>query len=279
MAGQKKKSNKKYTKVSILHYTKLVYRSVLLLLALYWYIFHRVNDISLTVRDMSINIRLDWIMTIITVVYIIEMLLRLFPSDLESPGCQKQFRKNYIPTGEINVELHDNHATVIVALVWILLNGVIGALYMTHVIDEGILWLIALFYGVCDMICILFFCPFQTWFLKNKCCSLCRIYNWDFAMMFTPLFFIPGIRTWTLLFLAVVILVKWEITVWLYPEQFSENTNAYLKCANCNEKLCLHKTQLNSVRASLAKLAEKRIQRILQLDLVKNFKKKDDNDE
>ena len=58
------------------------------------------------------------------------------------------------------------------------------------IIDEGVLWLVCLFYGVCDMICILFFCPFQSWFLKNKCCCTCRIYNWDYAMMFTPLFFI-----------------------------------------------------------------------------------------
>ena len=266
---------RRLTKVSLLHYTKLVYRSVLFLLALYWYIFQKNNDISVSIRNIDINIKLDWITYVIGIVYIVEMILRLFPSQLESPGCQKQFRRNYRPTGRTDIELHDNHATAIVALTWITLNAIIGALYMTNVIDEGILWLICLFYGICDMICILFFCPFQTWLLKNKCCSLCRIYNWDFAMMFTPLFFIPGISTWTLLSLALIILIKWEITVWKYPEQFSENTNEYLKCVNCTEKLCTHKKQLISFRKSLVTLADEQIERILQSDIIKSIKNKD----
>ncbi|MCQ2508811.1 MAG: hypothetical protein MJ097_08505, partial [Dorea sp.] len=117
----------------------------------------------------------DWIILAIGIIYTIEMFLRMFPSHVESPGCQKQFKKNYKSTGNINVVLHDNNAVVIVALVWVILNAIIGALYMTHVIDQGILMLICLLYGICDMICILFFCPFQTWFLNNICCSSCRI--------------------------------------------------------------------------------------------------------
>ena len=73
--------------------------------------------------------------------------------------------------------------------------------------------------------CILFFCPFQTWFLKNKCCSTCRIYNWDYAMMFTPLFFVRRPYTWSLLVLSVALLARWEITFFRYPERFSEETN------------------------------------------------------
>lgn len=270
--------DKKISRVSALHYTKLIYRSILFLLALYWYIFHKNNDISISIRDMELAIKLDWIVYVIDAIYIVEMILRLFPSVLESPGCQKQFGRNYKPTGRTDIELHDNHATAIVALIWIVLNAIIGALFMTHVIDEGIMWLICLFYGICDMICILFFCPFQTWLLKNKCCSLCRIYNWDFAMMFTPLFFIPGVGTWSLLALALVILLKWEITVWRYPERFSENTNEYLKCANCTEKLCAHKKQLISFRKSLIILADEQIKRILQSDIIKNIKNSKDKE-
>ncbi len=82
-------------------------------------------------------------------------------------------------------------------------------------------------------------------------------------MMFTPLFFIPGVFTWTLLALAMIILIKWELTVWLYPERFSENTNAYMACANCNEKLCAHKKQLMSFRQHMVKYADDTIKRIL----------------
>ena len=104
--------------------------------------------------------------------------------------------------------------------------------------------LIALAYSVCDMICILFFCPFQTWFMKNRCCATCRIYNWDFAMMFTPLLFVPHFYTWSLLGIALALLIEWEYLLHKYPERFSESTNQCLSCANCPEKLCHHKKQL-----------------------------------
>lgn len=87
--------------------------------------------------------------------------------------------------------------------------GGIGILYFADLIDEGILLLISLFYSVYDMICILFFCPFQTWFMKNKCCTICRIYNWDFTMMFTPFIFVLGMYTWSLLFIALALFITW----------------------------------------------------------------------
>lgn len=258
-------THQKISKISLLHYYKLIYRSMLLILAIIWYTYNKNNDIHINIHKIAnITINMNWVVFFIDIIYTIEMLLRLFPSKIESPGCQKQFHQNYSPTGNTNIVLHDNHATIIVSIIWLIINGCIGGLYMLHIIDEGILWLVSLFYGVCDMICILFFCPFQTWFLKNKCCVSCRIYNWDFAMMFTPLFFIPGILTWSMLLLAVIILVKWEITVWRYPERFSENTNQYLACVNCTEKLCSHKKQLATFRKSLVTNAEKQIKRILQ---------------
>ena len=139
----------------------------------------------------------------------------------------------------------DNNATLLVALIWIVFNGIFGMLHMIGLLDDGIMILLCSAYSVCDMICILFFCPFQSWFLKNKCCSSCRIYNWDYAMMFTPLFFVEKTYTWSLLLLSVALLVRWEITFYRHPERFSENTNDYLKCSNCTEKLCAHKRQLH----------------------------------
>ena len=96
------------------------------------------------------------------------------------------------------------------------------------------------------MICILFFCPFQTWILKNRCCGVCRIYNWDYAMMFTPFVFIPNAYTWSLLAMSLVLLSRWDITLHMHPEWFSDRTNANAQCRNCKEKLCQHKKQLKS---------------------------------
>ena len=82
--------------------------------------------------------------------------------------------------------------------------------------------------------------------MKNRCCTTCRIYNWDYAMMFTPLLFIPNIYTWTLLGTALGLLLQWEIKRRRFPERFSPCSNEFLSCANCTEKLCRHKRQLRS---------------------------------
>ena len=235
-------TKRKLTKVSVWHYVRLVYRSVLFVLILIAY----VRDRFYYGEPLTISIeRIPAVLYIVWAVFVVEMIARFFPSSFESPGCQKQFAQNYIKTGRTDVVIPDNNATLLVALIWIVFNGIFGMFHMIGLLDDGIMILLCSAYSVCDMICILFFCPFQSWFLKNKCCSSCRIYNWDYAMMFTPLFFVEKTYTWSLLLLSVALLVRWEITFYRYPERFSENTNDYLKCSNCTEKLCAHKRQLH----------------------------------
>lgn len=260
MKENSERKKRKLSKVSTFHYIRLFYRSVLFIVTLVMYVLARFKGIAIDLKD-------GWhelILVVIWAVLMLDMLMRFFPSSLESPGCQKQYSRNYHPTGRTDVELHDNNAVVIVSYVWIILNALIGGLHMIGLLDDGIMLLICLAYSVCDMICILFFCPFQTWFLKNRCCSSCRIYNWDYAMMFTPLFFVPGVYTWSLLAVSVALLVRWEVAVWRYPERFSENTNQYLSCSSCTEKLCTHKKQLQTFRRSLIEYAEQRKKRILE---------------
>ncbi len=231
----------KVSAISFIHYINLIFRSTLFVAALIIYIVNRVKHTGELFGGYE---KQPIILNIIWVVFMVEMLLRFFPSHLESMGCQKQFAMNYKPTGRTEVIIQKNRVTVLIALGWLAFNAIFGILYLTKVIDEGILLLISLAFSVCDMICILFFCPFQTWFMKNKCCGSCRIYNWDYAMMFTPLIFIKNIYPYTLIAMAIALLARWEITVRLHPERFSENTNASLACANCKEKLCHHKKQL-----------------------------------
>ena len=233
----------KLSRISVIHYSKLVYRTILLITAIIMYIFYKVKNID----DLLAFLDHTYILLgLIWIIYVVEMIFRFFPSNNESMGCQKQFKKNYIPIENGKVELLSKRRTLLVAIVWIIFNGIIGLLYYLSVIDEGILILISLTYGVCDMICILFFCPFQTWFMKNRCCTGCRIYNWDFLMMFTPCIFIPHLYTWSLLAISLILFLRWEITVYKYPERFSDKTNQNLLCVNCKEKLCHHKKQLIS---------------------------------
>ncbi|MCD7846141.1 MAG: hypothetical protein LUG57_09920 [Oscillospiraceae bacterium] len=78
----------------MLHYAKLVYRSCLLLMAAVLYIFQRVRTGSGLLAEMT---RGRAVMTLIWLVFAVEMILRFFPSSIESMGCQKQFARNYIP--------------------------------------------------------------------------------------------------------------------------------------------------------------------------------------
>ncbi len=234
---------KQLTKTVILHYLKLIFRSLLFLIAVGAYIHNRVNNTGQFFSGYEEN---HFLMGLIWIIFMAEMVMRLFPAKMESMGCQKQFRKNFIPIegSEKRPVVQSGIVTFSVAAAWIALNAIIGVLYYTSIIDKGILLLIALAYSVCDVICILFFCPFQTWFMKNKCCATCRIYNWDYAMMFTPLIYIPNVYAWTLLGTALVLLIKWEVTLRLFPQRFSEKCNKSLSCAMCQEKLCHQKRQL-----------------------------------
>ncbi len=254
------KPKKKLSRVSMLHYFRLVYRSSLFIWLLIVYILYRFRggaNVATIIESRPIIIYVIWI------VFMFEMAGRFFPSKLESPGCQKQFARNYVRTGKTEINIQDNNGVMLVALIWIAFNGVFGALYMLDVLDDGEMLLLCCAYSVCDLICILFFCPFQSWFLKNKCCSTCRIYNWDYAMMFTPLFFVPGVYTWSLLVVSVALMLRWEITFFRFPERFSESTNGYLSCSNCTEKLCTHKNQLRSLWKHIAVFTQNRRDRLL----------------
>ena len=225
------------------HFVKLVYRSLLFLAALIVYIVsvcRGADSAFITSPHIQAILHLIWI------VYVVEMLFRFFPAKIESMGCQKQFAHNYRPVKQLTEKPKRTSArsTALVVISWVSLNGLFGILYFLNIIDAGILFLISLAYGVCDMICILFFCPFQTWMMKNKCCTTCRIYNWDFAMMFTPLMFVWNYLSLSLVLLSLALLIKWEILLYRYPERFLEETNQCLSCGSCREKLCHHKKQL-----------------------------------
>lgn len=237
----KQTAEKVLSKISAMHYAKLIFRSALFIIALIVYIINRMRNATSPFGGLEHK---PFILTFIWIVFVLEMVLRFFPSKLESMGCQKQFKRNFKPTKKVSPKNVSWQVTFSIAAAWVILNGLIGLLYYKNIIDEGILLLICLMYSVCDMICILFFCPFQTWFMKNKCCTTCRIYNWDYAMMFTPLVFTKSPFYWSILVCALVLLARWEITYKLHPEWFSETTNCSLSCVNCEEKLCHHKKQL-----------------------------------
>ena len=239
----------KLSTISRIHYIKLVVRSLLFLAALAVYVVNRLENSPSMFGGYEDS---QLLLLVLTAFFSVEMVLRCFPSKYESMGCQKQFARNYIPGDESFDRRELRRRSVVpvltVLLSWIVLNGLIALLYFLGYIDWGILLLIAIAYSVCDMICILFFCPFQTWMMKNRCCQTCRIYNWDYAMMFTPLMFVNNIYAHILVGLSLVLLLRWELCFFLHPERFYEQSNLNLSCAACREKLCHHKKQLMNLR-------------------------------
>ena len=121
--------------------------------------------------------------------------------------------------------------------IWISLIVMIGILYFTHIISHKEIFIISTLFFVCDLICVLIWCPFRL-LLGNKCCTTCRIFNWDHLMMFLPFVFIPGIFTTSILLLSIAIWLVWEIYMMIHPERFWQTTNVSLRCSECTDKLC-----------------------------------------
>ena len=236
-----KKISQYLSQLYIYHYLKLAFRIVLFVVTGALYLISRLNGCSLPFGEAGSH-RVFW--GILWIILVVEMIFRIFPAKFETIGCQKQLKRNYVPTGEVTPVLTPGKATFSFAALWIAINLAFGILYLTGIIDAGILILLTFAYGICDIVCILFFCPIRDWFLKNKCCTDCRIYNWDYAMMFTPLALIPHPYTLSLFGISLALLITWEVFFRLHPERFAENTNACLACENCTEKLCHHKKQL-----------------------------------
>ena len=178
-------------------------------------------------------------------VWVGDMVLQIVPIKNKVPlGSQKLFANRFRPIREkINYEslrryvISTTRAAYRVFLLWCALIAVIGLLYGGGYISPIGLFMISVFFYVCDLICVLVWCPFRL-MMRTRCCTTCRIFNWDHFMMFTPMVFVKGFFSISLLTVAVVILVIWELCVLLYPERFWEHSNAALKCSECTDKLC-----------------------------------------
>ena len=177
--------------------------------------------------------------------WVVDMILQLIPVKAHiSIGSQKVFQSLFKPIKEKinykNLKEYIKNTTASaykVMVIWLVLTAVLSALHINGIIDKGIMILIATFFYVCDLICVLMWCPFRL-IMKNKCCTTCRIFNWDHLMMFLPVISVNSFYSWSLVVFAFIIWLVWEICVFTYPERFWENSNMALKCSECTDKLC-----------------------------------------
>ncbi|MBP7185395.1 MAG: hypothetical protein KBA55_01250 [Ruminococcus sp.] len=184
---------------------------------------------------------------IIWAMFMVIMVSHLFPNKLRSMALLKSKERSYIPVENysefdlLKYVQKQNQTAWTVMLVWLIMNGIWALVYLLGIIGEAELFLLTGFYFLCDYICILFFCPFRSKIMKNKCCVNCRIYDWGHFMMFTPMLFIKNFFSWSLFFTSVIVLIRWEILYAKHPERFWEGSNKILQCANCRDKTCKFK--------------------------------------
>lgn len=182
--------------------------------------------------------------------FMVMMLTHIFPTEKLSMAIRKAEKKeytrqeNYSELELLKYVQDQNVKAWKVMLTWLCFNAIFGALYLGGIIDNVDLLMLTVFYFLCDYICILLFCPFQSWIMKNRCCVNCRIYDWGHFMMFTPMLFIRNFFSWSLFFTSCVVLIKWEITYAKHPERFYSGSNKKLQCANCQDKICQIKNAL-----------------------------------
>ena len=187
---------------------------------------------------------------VLWVIWVIDMFLQIVPiKNKVALGSQKLFAFRFKPSFDMlkidkakidaikSYILSTTAAAYKVMILWVLLITSIGVLYYQDVINKEILLLISVCFYVCDLICVLIWCPFRL-IMKNKCCTTCRIFNWDHLMMFSPLIFVGGFFAISLFGMSLLAFLVWEICVLIYPERFCEMTNSALKCSECTDKLC-----------------------------------------
>ena len=174
-----------------------------------------------------------WIWIAALAIYAVEMVLRCFPSYYEAWAARSSSKRTSSRTSlSIKRLFGGTHkSTVPVIIFWTLPNLLFIWLYKQGIFDWGIMVLLS------DLLlCVrhdlhLFFCPFQTWLMKNKCCNTCRIYNWDYIMMFTPLLMVDNPPRASSPQFFCCCSAGGEL--FHTPQRFYEHTNCALSCANC----------------------------------------------
>ena len=152
-------------------------------------------------------------------VWITDMVLKVFPiPGTLALGAKKHLKAYFVPAAVPAPEEKlraciraDTRRALGVLFLWIALGVALGSLFKRRILG------------------------------KNRCCTTCRIFNWDHLMMVTPL---AGVRSFfcgSLVAAALFVFLLWEYRVYRYPKRFFEGTNDALKCRNCTDLLCKKK--------------------------------------
>ena len=188
-------------------------------------------------------------MYVIAGIILVDFILRFIPFKYHPMGMRKHVKSTFIPSlqykengglskkDEKDLEQLKKEFTKGL-LFYFGLTAIWFVLYFLHIFGVPELFMIMMAYYVGDMICVNLFCPFRMFFMKNRCCTVCRIYNWDALFLVFPLIVVPGVLTWGLNIVAIIYTFIWELSFRTHPERFLVRTNMAIRCENCPKTLC-----------------------------------------
>lgn len=190
---------------------------------------------------------LTWPLALLWAAVLASMLSQLNANSGLTTGCLKQYPGRFDPVPDYDPQAlaravrWQNRGAAKVAAVWLAVNLCFGLLYHCGLLAAPSLVLLCALAYLCDLVCVLFFCPFQFFLMHNRCCVNCRIFAWGSWMMAAPLMCVPHWYAWTLFGTGLLVLWVWEARFRRYPERFWYGSNRNLQCASCREQLCRYK--------------------------------------
>lgn len=190
---------------------------------------------------------LSWPLILLWGAVLVSMLSQLNANSGLTTGCLKQYPGRFDPVpdydpGELAQAVRwQDKGAVKVAVVWLAVNLCFGLLYHRRILRIPFLALLCALFYLCDLVCVLFFCPFQFFLMHNRCCVNCRIFSWGSWMMSAPLMCVPHWYSWSLFGTGLLVLAVWEVRFRRYPERFWHGSNRNLQCTYCREQLCRYK--------------------------------------
>ena len=141
---------------------KLVFRCIIFVIVLGVYIFRPEY------------MEKPWIYAV-WAIFMVSMISQLFPENKRiTMGSRKGFEQNFREAEDYDrLKMYEyvqanNLAAVRVLLVWLSFNAIFGILYVGDIIGPHELLLLSTFYYVCDLICVVIWCPFQSFIIKNS---------------------------------------------------------------------------------------------------------------
>ena len=159
------------TKMMKIYMVKLAIRVAVFLTVLAMYITDKNMIINFLVQPVYMGVN---IMHLLWFGFMGMMITHLFPKEPFTMALLKREETKYIPVENYSrLELFEfvqdqNIKAWKVMLVWLIGNGVVGLLYAARILDNADIMMLTVFFFLCDYICILFYCPFQSHIMGTK---------------------------------------------------------------------------------------------------------------